>query len=194
MSSPKHDGAFEGSITALFARLREGDEVAREELFRVTHDELHRLARQSMRGEAMGHTLQPTALVHEVYLRLGPRLGEWQDRSHFLRAAARAMRRILVDHARRKRTHKRSAQRLDIDLDALVGRYDERAIDLLQLDSALDQLAERDPGSAELIDLHFFGGQTMADCAQLLGVSERQAYRRWQVARGFLHRALTRGS
>ena len=166
------------------------------ELFRAVYTELHDIARHSMRGQPVGHTLQPTALVNEAYLRMRGS-EEWQDRSHFLRVAARAMRQILVDHSRRRAAEKRvppeKRQDYDQSIDGLAAQYDARSIDLVGLDAALGRLAERDPKLAELVELHFFGGQTMEECARLLGLSERQAYRWWKTARAFLHREVEGG-
>ena len=115
-----------------------------------------------------------------------------RQRTHFLRVAARAMRQILVDHGRRRSADKRrppgERRELDPGLEGIAAEYAERSIDLMQLDAGLKRLEERDPRLAQLVELHFFGGQPMADCARALGVSERQAYRWWKAARAFLHR------
>jgi RNA polymerase sigma-70 factor (ECF subfamily) len=163
------------------------------ELFRCVYDELYGIACRNFRGQPVGHTLQPTALVNEAYLRLCGQTVGMVDRAHFLRVAARAMRQVLVDHSRRRCAAKRVPRELlvDIDplLDALANDYEARSRqDLTALDAGLDKLAAAYPNLAELVELHFFGGRTIAECAELLHVSERQAFRWWQTARAFLHR------
>lgn len=176
-------------LEPLFQRIRGGDPQAEEELFLCVHGELRRMARGMMRA-APSHTLQPTALVNEVYLRLRAHLAPCRDRKHFLGVAARAMRQILVDHHRRKRASKRAALGDRVDLAELVDAFEVRSIDLLALDQALDRLAEHDPRLAELVHLHFFGGQTMEECAELLGISSRQATRWNTLAKAWLRREM----
>jgi RNA polymerase sigma-70 factor (ECF subfamily) len=170
-------------------------EPAREpddELLRCIYAELYGLARRNMRGQPVGHTLQPTALVNEAYLRLASEVSELRGKSHFLCLASRAMRQILVDHSRRRAADKRVPRNrlVDVDplLDVLAVDYESRAHDLLALDVALVKLAAAHPQLAELVELNFFGGRSMAECAEVLGISERQAFRWWQTARAFLHR------
>jgi len=163
------------------------------DLFRCVYDELHGLARRNMRGQAVGHTLQPTALVNEVYLRLAGQVDGLADRTHFLRVAARAMRQVLVDHSRRRAASKRIPRERLVDVDPLLellaDDYEARARqDLVALDCALSKLALAQPQLADLVELHFFGGRTMVECAELLGVSERQTFRWWKAARAYLHR------
>ncbi|MEZ6017099.1 MAG: ECF-type sigma factor [Planctomycetota bacterium] len=162
------------------------------ELFQKVYDELYGLARRQMRGQAVGHTLQPTALVNEAFLRLSCDSNSWQGRDHFLRIAARAMRQILVDHGRRRSAEKRPprSRRVELEgvLEGMSRQYEERAVDIVALDKALCLLEARDPKLAELVELHFFGGRSMVECAAYLGVSERQAFRWWKTARAFLHR------
>lgn len=194
MSAP---GGGDHTLRRLLDRIRDGEDAAREELFRLVYAELHGLARQSMRGQNPGHTLQPTALVNEAFLRLSGNLGQCNDRDHLLRVAARAMRQILVDHGRGRATQKRRppGERLELEsleLEDLVAEYRSRAIDLAALDAALEKLEQMDADLAQLVDLHFFGGQSMADCARILCVSERQVLRWWRAARAFLHREVER--
>jgi RNA polymerase sigma-70 factor (ECF subfamily) len=161
-------------------------------LFLKVYQELYGLARREMRGQNEAHTLQPTALVNEAYLRLSADDAAWQGREHFLRVAARAMRQILVDHGRRRAAGKRppKSRRVELDslLDTLVSNYAERSIDLESLDTALTKLEAQDTKLAELVELHFFGGHTMEECARHFGISERQVFRWWKTARAFLHR------
>ncbi|MEZ6014651.1 MAG: ECF-type sigma factor [Planctomycetota bacterium] len=163
-----------------------------DDLSRSVYAELYRLAQRGMRRQPVEHTLQPTALVNEAYLRLGDRLRDFNDRPHFLRVAARAMRQILVDHSRRQAAGRRIPRNRVTDIDplfeALADDYDARAHDLIALDEALVKLQRVDPRLAALVELHFFGGVAMSECAHTLGVSERQVSRWWQTARAFLHR------
>lgn len=163
------------------------------ELFREIYSELYGIARRRMAGQPAGHTLQPTALVSEAYLKLCDRDENFHDREHFLHLAARAMRQILVDHARRNAAGNRPPRERRIDglLDGIALGFEARAMGLEALDVALDKLAEVDPDLAQLVELHFFAGQTMSECARLLGISQRQAFRRWKAVRAFLHREVS---
>lgn len=172
-----------------------------DQLLDDVYEELRRLAKSYLRNERSGHTLQPTALVHEAYLRLGAQKNvEWQCRSHFFAVGARMMRRVLVDHARGRGRAKRGGdwQRLFLnqvggdDLHAFVGG-DVHPDDLLDLSLRLDSLSEVDPRAAEVVELRFFGGLTVAEIADLLGVSTRTVDSDWAYARAWLRRALTRG-
>ena len=151
----------------------------------VLYKELHRRASRYMRGQEGGHTLQATALVNEAWVRLnkaeGPR--EWKDQDHFLASASRAMRCVLVDHARRK--HRRGGPMLELPLD-LVSEFENRAVDLLALDGALEELKAFDPLMARGVELRFFGGQTVVDSARILGISKRTFERRWKATRAWL--------
>ena len=175
-------------VTRLLERVRDGDRDAAEELFATVYDELHGMAHRKMREQAPGHTLQSTALVNEAYIRVFRR--EWEDGAHFRAVAARAMRSILVDHARRKRSAKRTPDGERIPLEALTQSYEERSGDLLALDAALDRLGKMDPEMVRLVELRFFAGQTMADAAEALGVSLRTAEREWAAARAWLREEL----
>jgi len=165
-----------------------------ERVFRAVYGELHGLARRRLAEQPAGHTLQPTALVSEAWLRLRDRAGAAQDHDHFLRLAARAMRQILVDHARRRASGKRppAERRVDVALEGLARELEARALGLDSLDDALRKLEEVDPDLAQLVELHFFGGRTMDECARMLGISQRQAFRRWRAARAYLHREIRR--
>jgi RNA polymerase sigma factor (TIGR02999 family) len=168
----------------------ESPEELPDRLFSEVYTELHRLARSKMLCQSPGHTLQPTALVSEAYLRLQRSQGGFEDRGHFLRVAAKAMRQILVDHARRGVANKRppAARRLDLPLEGLVADFNARAGGIERLELALEKLDQVDPDLGRLVELHFFGGQTMDECARLLDISPRKAYRWWRTARAFLYR------
>ncbi len=163
-----------------------------DELLPIVYDDLHALARKYLRAERAGHTLQPTALVHEAYMKLVDQTRvDWQGRTHFFAVGAQAMRRILVDHARARGAAKRGGayQRISIDEQLLAaGRRDE---DLLQLDEALQKLAAIDVQQAKMVELRFFGGLSVAEAAAALGMSKRTAEREWNMVRSWLRRELS---
>lgn len=175
--------------TVLLRRLRGGDTSAAEELLSLVHAELHELARRAMGGQHPGHTLQPTALLNEAWIRLTESPGDYEGRSHFLGVASRAMRTILVDHARRRRAAKRSGGER-VPLDSLVEPYEDRALDLLGLDEALRDLGEVDPELVQLVELRFFGGLTHEEIAGARGCSVRTVERAWSTARSWLRQRL----
>ena len=170
--------------------MQEGDTGASEALARVVYDELHRLASHLLRRERAEHTLQPTALVHDAYLRLvGQRDTQWQGRSHFFGIAAQAMRRLLVDHARHRSARKRDGgERVTLDEGLL--EVPGRSLELLALDDALVKLAEQHPRAARVVELRFFAGLDIEPAAEALGVSRATANRDWMFARAFLQREL----
>jgi RNA polymerase sigma factor (TIGR02999 family) len=174
-------------ITRILSTLNEGDSLESERLLPLVYDELRKLAAARLKQEKPGQTLQATALVHEAYLRLvGPEESQrWANRAHFFAAAAEAMRRILVEEARRKQSQKRggSRERHDIEEAQLAA---PGGVDVLELDEALDRLAARDEEAARLVKLRFFAGMTMLEAAQALNLSERTAERVWAYARSFL--------
>lgn len=178
-------------ITLILRRLEQGDPLAADELLPLVYDELRKLAAQKMARESPGQTLQATALVHEAWLRLGgDRQPEWRNRAHFFAAAAEAMRRILIENARRKKAarHGGRGERVDLDsLDLAAGMEDDQ---LLALHEALDRLAAHDAAKAELVKLRFFAGLTMEQAAKVLGISERTAKRHWAYARAWLYREI----
>ena len=178
-------------VTRILDRVQQGEAKAAEELLPLVYDELRKLAAHKMAQEAPGQTLQPTALVHEAWLRLaGADAGQWNGRGHFFAAAAEAMRRILVENARRKRRLKHGGgwQRIDLThLDIASAADDDQ---LLAVDEALGKLAQRDPQGAELIKLRFFAGLPNVEAARLLGIPERSAKRTWAYARAWLHEEL----
>lgn len=180
-------------VTQLIEAAQRGERAASEELLPLVYDELRRLAAARMAQEAPGHTLQPTALVHEAYLRLvGGAPQEWSGRGHFFGAAAEAMRRILIENARRKLRlkHGGALQRVDLsDVDVAATATDEQ---LVAVDEALEKLTAQDPECAELVKLRFFVGLPNIEAAKLLGLSERTAKNRWAYARAWLLEELTR--
>jgi RNA polymerase sigma factor (TIGR02999 family) len=178
-------------VTEILAAARAGDSLAAARLFEMVYSELRQIAARKMSGEPLGHTLQPTALVHEAWLRLGgPDQPDWANRAHFFTAAAEAMRRILVECARRKRALKRGGEKAVIDLgsiDLASAGPDER---VLEVNEALERFAQVDPLKAELVKLRYFVGATLPETAALLGISEATAKRYWVYARAWLLRAM----
>jgi RNA polymerase sigma factor (TIGR02999 family) len=176
-------------LTRLINAAQEGDRQAAADLLPLIYDELRRLAAAKMAGEAPGHTLNATALVHEAYVRL---VGERQfaDRSHFFRAAAEAMRRILIDHARQKRRIRHGGDRERIPLSDVAVAAEAPAEELLALNEALDRFAVKDPLKAELVKLRYFVGLSEAEAAVALGISRATASRYWTYARAWLINAL----
>jgi RNA polymerase sigma factor (TIGR02999 family) len=182
-------------VTHILAAIDQGDPHAAAQLLPLVYDELRRLAAAQMAREKPGQTLNATALVHEAYLRLvGPADDQrWQNRGHFFAAAAEAMRRILVENARRKGRVKHGGRRQRIELADACPVVEPPSDDLLALDEALTRLAERDPVRAELVKLRFFAGLTMPEAAQALGLSLATAERHWTFVRTWLYAELTGG-
>ena len=178
-------------VTILLDALASGKERNAEELLPVVYDELRRLAAMQMTQQPDGHTLQPTALVHEAWLRIaGEAERSWKDRSHFFAAAAQAMRCILVDHARRKSTVKHGGEQQRMDIEALelsAASPDER---ILLMDDALTQLEKEYPERARVVVLKYFGGMTNEEVARMLETSERTVNRHWLCARAWLFRKI----
>ncbi len=169
-----------------------GDPAAIERLMPLVYDQLRRVAHRQLLGEAAGHTLETTALVHEAFLRLaGHDRSRWQGRSHFFAIAAQAMRRVLIDHARRHGAARRGGRRPPpVPLDRVDLPVAERAAALLALDEALDRMADLDPQMARVVECRFFGGLTEAETAEALGVSRRTVTREWTAARAWLWKEL----
>ena len=176
-------------VTRILSAIEAGDPNAAEQLLPLVYDQLRKLAAQKMAREKPGQTLQATALVHEAYLRLVDRTGKphWDSRRHFFAAAAEAMRRILIDRARRLQTEKHGGQRQRIDLDEVEVVADSRASDLLALDEALTRLAAEDPVKAQLVTLRYFAGLSVQEAADALGISRASADRYWSYARTWLY-------
>jgi RNA polymerase sigma factor (TIGR02999 family) len=187
------NGNDEAVVTRLLNQAATGNAHATEELLPLVYEELRRLARNKMRQERSDQTLQATALVHEAYLRLvGNGAGQkWDGRWHFFAAAAEAMRRILVDNARRRARVKRGGGLQRADLDAVELTIDAPADDMLALDEALSKLAEKHPDKAELVKLRYFAGLTIDEASQALGISTATAERYWAFARAWLYRQMS---
>jgi RNA polymerase sigma factor (TIGR02999 family) len=179
-------------VSRILADLAQGDPHAAAQLLPLVYEELRRLAAQRLAGEAPGQTLQPTALVHEAYLKLvGPDPGRaWNDRAHFFAAAAEAMRRILIDRARQKRRQKHGGGRQRVPLAEADAVAESSADDLLALDEALTRLAAEHPRKAELVKLRYFAGLSEEEAAAVLGLSRATASRSWAFARAWLINAL----
>jgi RNA polymerase sigma factor (TIGR02999 family) len=180
------------TATALLQAWGRGDQRALDELAPLVQDQLRRLARRHMSREAAGHTLQTTALVNEVFVRLiDGKDVEWRDRAHFFAIAARMMRRILVDAARSRRYQKRGGGAPVVSLDEALTVSPERSRDIVALDEALDALAKVDARKSQVVELRYFGGLTVEETAAALDVSPDTVMRDWRLARGWLLRALT---
>ncbi|MGC2831919.1 MAG: sigma-70 family RNA polymerase sigma factor [Candidatus Acidiferrum sp.] len=181
----------QGEITQLLADWSEGDEAALRRLLPLVYDELHRLANAYMRRERHDHTLQTTALVHEAYLRLvGQQNVHWQTRAHFFAVAARVMRNILVDHARGRGRAKRGDGKPSLQLGDVAVMSDERADELVAVNTALDGLTAIDPRKGRVFELRYFGGMSIDEAAEALKVSPATVTRDWKMARAWLRREL----
>jgi RNA polymerase sigma factor (TIGR02999 family) len=182
-------------VTRLLSAIREGDRSALEQLIPVIYEELRDLAAHYIRRERPDHTLQPTALVHEAYMRLAGHVeqfgADWRDRAHFFGIAARVMRQVLVDHARAHQAVKRGAGQARVTLSEGVRIVEEETVDLLALDVALNRLASLDADRARLVELRFFAGLTVEETAEVVGRSATSVKREWRVARAWLHRELS---
>ncbi len=179
-------------VTLLLAAWAKGSQQALDELTPLVYKELRQLAASYLRKERQGHTLQPTALVHEAYLRLvDQRNPNWQNRSHFFGVAARLMRQILVDHARRKHAGKRAGP--NVSLEETIGFPSKRSRDLVALDSGLDALEKIDPRKCKAIELRYFGGLSMDEIAQALDVSPVTVRRDLRMAEAWLHKEMQSG-
>jgi RNA polymerase sigma-70 factor, ECF subfamily len=175
-------------VTLLLTALTRGEEGAASKLIPIVYGELRRLAASYMRRERVDHTLQPTALVHEAYLKLiEQRSANWQSRSHFFGVAAQLMRRILIDHARGHSRQKRGGEKRKISLDDALVFSEQQADELLAVDDSLDRLAKVDPRQARVVELRFFGGLNVDEAAEVLGVSPKTVKRDWSVAKAWLH-------
>lgn len=187
------DGNHESreSPTQLLRRARGTDAPAAQELFHMVYGELHGLAEGYMRRERADHTLQPTMLVHDAFMRLIDQSDvTWDDRGHFYALAARCMRQLLVDHARRKNAAKRGGGWDRILLSDILGSEGLTTENMLELDDALSRLAKRDDRAAQVVELRFFGGMSLADAAKFLGVARSTAESDWSFARAWLGREL----
>ena len=180
-----------GQTTRILLRLRDGDAGAAGELFPLVYEELRGLAGGLLRRERADHTLQATALIHEAWIRLcdQTRLGA-QDRAHFVAIAARSMRQILVDHARRRNAGKRGGGRERVDLDAALAFHEGRGLDVLALHEALERLAALDARRSRIVELRFFGGLTIEEVGVVLGLAPKTVEGDWYLARAWLRREL----
>ena len=180
-----------GAITDLLHRMRDGERAASERLSALVYQELRRIAERCMRGERPGHTLQPTALVNEAMMRLLPANLAWRDRGHFYAVAARQMRHILVDHARRRMRSKRGANVVIVPLDATHDVAAPLNLDLVALDDALNALGRFDSRKHSIVELHYFGGLSIDETASAMDVSPKTVQRELRIAEAWLHHAMT---
>ncbi len=179
--------ASPGEITELLRSWGRGDRAAMDRLLLVVYGELHRMAGNYMRGENPGNSLQPTALVHEVYLRLlGAADVGWRDRAHFFAVSAQTMRRILVDAARARAADKRGGGIVKVDVNQSIDGFAENSRELIALDEALDALAQFDARKAKVIEMRFFGGLSVEETAEVLKISPQSVKRDWKLARAWL--------
>jgi RNA polymerase sigma factor (TIGR02999 family) len=181
-------------VTRILNAIEQGDAKAADELLPLVYEELRRLAAQKMSREPPGQTLQATALVHEAYIRLvGSQAQSWSSRAHFFNAAAEAMRRILIDNARRKQRLKHGNAKNRIELDSADIVIEDSSIDHIALDEALTKLAKEEPDVSELVKLRYFAGLTLNEVASVLGVSNRTADRYWKYAKAWLYQEISIG-
>lgn len=177
-----------GDVTILLSELVKGDEAAASKLFPLLYDELRRLAGNYMRRERGDHTLQPTALVNEAYIKLvQQRSIDWQGRAHFFGIAARVMRTILVDHARGHLRDKRGGGQHLLPIDEVLVFAPEQSLELVRLDDAVERLTKIDPRQGKIVELRFFGGLTVEQAADVLGISPKTVKRDWSMAKAWLH-------
>ena len=182
-------------LTALLVRLSSGETAALDELLPAVYDELRRIAHNQLRGERDEHTLRTTELVHEAYLKLVDHHElDWRDRQHFFAVAARAMRQVLVDHARQKVAAKRGGDAPEVPLDEVTLPRETKIEELIALDDALTRLADRDERAAQVVECRFFGGYTIEETADVLDVSRSTVKRDWRGARAWLNRELDASS
>jgi len=181
-----------GTVSVLLQAWGRGDLQAREELASVVYGELRRRAGAYLRHERQDHTLQPTALVHEAYMRLvGQERVAWQNRAHFFAIASQMMRRILVDHARERQAAKRPGAGVKVMLDDRIGAAAPRECELIDLDQALTELTHLDPRQGQIVELRYFGGLSEQEVAEVLSISRATVTREWQAARAWLYRRIT---
>jgi RNA polymerase sigma-70 factor (ECF subfamily) len=183
-----------GEVTRLLGEIGRGQKQAINDLLPLVYDELHRLARGYFRRERGEHTLQPTALVHEAYLRLVDQRAPMESRGHFLAVAATQMRRILLDYARKHRAARRGGEGRKVLLEDTMAICEQQPVDMILLDTALHKLAALDQDQAQLVELRFFGGLSVEETAEVMGTSPATVKRSWSSARAFLHREISGGS
>lgn len=191
----EEDGLGEnGDVTRLLGEIGRGQKQAVNDLLPLVYDELHRLARSYFRRERGEHTMQPTALVHEAYIRMVDQRAPLESRSHFMAVAATQMRRVLLDYARKHRAARRGGDGQKVLLEDTMAICEQRPVDVILLDSALDRLAVLDSRQAQLVELRFFAGLSVEETAEVMGISPATVKRSWSSARAFLHREITGGS
>jgi RNA polymerase sigma factor (TIGR02999 family) len=179
-------------VTELLREWSAGDPEGRDRLMGMVYEPLRAIAERQLVRESAGHTLQPTALVNELYVRFAEqRRVTWRDRVHFFAVAAHVMRRILVDHARRKKSEKRGGAAVPLTIDAAVAVCEDRDFDLVALDLALERLGEHFPQQSQIVELRFYGGLTLDETAEALGISAATVSREWTMARAWLRRAMS---
>ena len=179
------------AVTRLLVDWSNGNQAALDELMPLVYGELRRLAKSYMRRERADHTLQPTALVNEAYLKLiDQRDVRWKNRAHFFGIAAQFMRRILVDHARQHNSAKRSSEAGTVSIEDVTGLFKKQDVDLVALDDALKTLADVDPQQSKVVEIRYFGGLSIEETAEVLGISPATVKREWSMARAWLHREL----
>ncbi len=181
------------SVTDLLVKLSSGNDAVVDELLPLIYDELKRLAAAYLRRERVDHTLQPTALVNEAYIKLVDITQvSWQNKAHFIGVAANQMRRILVDHARQHNAQKRGGEFHILTLNEEIDKADEQSAELMALDDALNELAKMDPTKAKIVELRYFGGLTTDETAEVLGVSPITVKRHWKMAKAWLYGQLAK--
>ncbi len=180
-----------GEVTRLLGEIGRGQKQAVNDLLPLVYDELHRLAQSYFRRERGEHTLQPTALVHEAYLRMVDQRVPLESRGHFLAVAATQMRRVLLDYARKHRAARRGGEEQRVLLEDTMAISQQRPLNMILLDAALDKLAALDKDQAQLVELRFFGGLSVEETAGVMGTSPATVKRSWSSARAFLHREIT---
>jgi len=180
-------------LTRFLDAIEQGDSTAADRLLPLVYSELRKLAEQRMRAESPDHTLEPTALVHEAYIRLvGDADRPWNSRGHFFAAAAAAMRRILIDHARAKQADKRGGDWQRVPLEAVENVHVAAPEDLLLLDETLLALSKHDPVGGKLVELRYFAGLSVEEAGEVMGISTATAYRHWSFARAWVHSQINR--
>jgi RNA polymerase sigma-70 factor, ECF subfamily len=180
-------------VTVLLNRLTQGNLETEHQLLLSVYQELHHLASSHLRRERRGHTLQPTALLNEAYLKLVQQREEWSSRAHFFAIASQIMRRVLVDYARQRSRIKRGSGEIAEQLEEVCAISEERSAEILELDAALDKLSHLEPRQVRVVELRYFAGMTVDEVASLLQVSPKTVKRDWTVARAWLHRAMSPG-
>jgi RNA polymerase sigma factor (TIGR02999 family) len=191
---PGKPGSDEPRITQLLAAWSEGDQTALDAIMPLVYDELHRMARRFMARQNPGHTLQPTALINEAFIKMvGNENKEWKNRAHFFGVAAQAMRHILVDYARSRNYAKRGAGAQRVELDQAMTVTDEHSGDIVALDDALNELSKVDRRKSQVVELRYFGGLTVDETAEVLKVSTITVMRDWSLAKAWLYRELAKG-